>query len=1013
MRSQLNVFKGDAYSFRRWWALLVTLLLSTMLGGQAFAVDPDKVNLTLEGCRQTGGVPLTKVNGVLICPDTAYTTGNLGKGWSELDLVPHRVTAQTGTGGTVPESQTYTLAVVADYQNGNPAVLGYDFLTPIVLNTVNSTPGCNAPVVGAQTLAIPGLGGITKSVYRTLTVTQTRGKTCVYDYDARLAIGSHFFPGASLHSNLALVSPSSPGGITTSGIGARDVSIPVKEIAPQELSKTMTAVANSDSGWSLVKSSDPLSVNFGDVCAVGAPTSKTVDIKVAWTKTPTTNGNVVVTTSITVKNPASRKIIANVTDVIYAGTGQTNALDTVVFPPREVAANNSEVLTHSVVLSSAAAGVVGGALNDVATASYTDFDFPGVPVPGTTTAAASTIISAGLASNSNAIIYDTESITGAGLSFGLPAPAISGFLNYTANAKTTGPVQWQTTNPQTGTGFVVFNKTVYLDKPRVTSGTLSDTAALTAYNADGSAGTATSTASLAIGISSDATVKVGITKTLQGAPTLSAGQTIVITFKVSRTGSMSTQTRTLTFGPGETVKSLAAADLISGPPDLYTVTEESALFYPDASSSGQASGLGPVGQQMQVDMRLAADGSVKCADTASFLNSPQINAYARAQVKKTTVPAANDPGNWQFTLYAPNGAAIGVLSTVPGNSTFVGFADGAGPLALLAEGKYVVKETLVSGWDLTDVVTRDGMTNDCTFTINYPEDIGAIKSCAFTNTQRGKVKVVKTVAGQTPASGEAFVFELRSGATLTATGLPSLQSLTATSANGGVLSFTTPLVPGQTYQLCENVLAGWMTNLPSAFVPNSANPPVDNSVLCSNFSVLPGETKVIAVDNTRPPGGLALTIGYWKNWASCSASAYKKPVLDQTMALSMAYMPPGIQVGNFALVGDPANANVAPDCSKAVNLLNKSTMTNGKKSASDPLFNMTAQLVAAELNRVAGAGVCGPVATAIVEANALLALKAFTGDGHSALTGDQSSQANGLAKRLDDFNNDRPAACIP
>ena len=33
-------------------------------------------------------------------------------------------------------------------------------------------------------------------------ITQLQNTTCVYDYYERLALGSHLFPGSSLHSNL-------------------------------------------------------------------------------------------------------------------------------------------------------------------------------------------------------------------------------------------------------------------------------------------------------------------------------------------------------------------------------------------------------------------------------------------------------------------------------------------------------------------------------------------------------------------------------------------------------------------------------------------------------------------------------------------------------------------------------------------------------------------------------------------------------------------------------------------
>ena len=60
------------------------------------APDPSQVQITLEGCRNDGSITLPNVDGDFICPDSAYTTGNLGKGWNELDLVPHRLTTMVG-----------------------------------------------------------------------------------------------------------------------------------------------------------------------------------------------------------------------------------------------------------------------------------------------------------------------------------------------------------------------------------------------------------------------------------------------------------------------------------------------------------------------------------------------------------------------------------------------------------------------------------------------------------------------------------------------------------------------------------------------------------------------------------------------------------------------------------------------------------------------------------------------------------------------------------------------------
>jgi hypothetical protein len=239
------------------------------------------------------------------------------------------------------------------------------------------------------------------------------------------------------------------------------------------------------------------------------------------------------------------------------------------------------------------------------------------------------------------------------------------------------------------------------------------------------------------------------------------------------------------------------------------------------------------------------------------------------------------------------------------------------------------------------------------------------------------------------------------------------------------VNFATKLVPASTYQLCEIVLPGWLTTL-GTFVPDSFLPPdgvatnlaVDNSILCINFTVLPGQTRSFAVDNTPPPGGRALTIGFWKNWASCAASGGKqKPTLDQTLAMAE---PTGIVISAgsgfypdfgptiyLVLHGSTATPNVATDCQKAVNLLNKSTISTGAKMASDPAFNLAAQLVAAELNFAAGAGRTPTATSAINQAVLLLGKYQFNGITHTKISAADVTTMNNLATTLDNYNNDR------
>jgi hypothetical protein len=309
------------------------------------------------------------------------------------------------------------------------------------------------------------------------------------------------------------------------------------------------------------------------------------------------------------------------------------------------------------------------------------------------------------------------------------------------------------------------------------------------------------------------------------------------------------------------------------------------------------------------------------------------------------------------------------------------------------------------------------------------------------------VKVVKTVSGNAPSGDQAFTFELRKDATTAAAGT-ILETKVANAANSGVINFATGLEPGSTYQICEWVMPGWNTNLSGdgpLFVPESIIPPalpnpnVNNMTVCTNFKVEPpGPTRTFNVDNTPPPGGRALTIGFWKNWASCANSSGKgqKPMLDLALGIAsqtttnppgglvVSAQNPGSLWPNYAAIhylilkGDSTSTNnnikPAPDCLKAVNLLNKSTIDGKKKMASDPLFNMTAQLVAAQLNRFMGAGISGFAITNIDKAVLLDGKYKFDGLTYSPkLTTADANLANCLATQLDNYNNNRPVSGCP
>jgi hypothetical protein len=148
---------------------------------------------------------------------------------------------------------------------------------------------------------------------------------------------------------------------------------------------------------------------------------------------------------------------------------------------------------------------------------------------------------------------------------------------------------------------------------------------------------------------------------------------------------------------------------------------------------------------------------------------------------------------------------------------------------------------------------------------------------------------------------------------------------------------------------------------------------------------------------------MALTIGYWKNWSSCTGGG-QKPTLDQTL-LKMAQASTPATLG--LLVLNPLTQLAATVCRNAVNILSKQTL-GGKKMASDPLFNMAAQLLAADLNVGSGAGQCAASASAINQAHALLTKYKFDGNGYTPkLTPADANLANSLATSLDKYNNNK------
>jgi len=982
---------------------LFLLAFALLIPGQAVAAAGDSVavSYSLQGCRNNGSVVLPNGSGQFVCADALYTSGNLGKGWNELDLVPFRATLTAGT--SAPATQTYLFSLATDNCKAglgstsicpDTAIMGaqgFDFISVPVLNTALSSASCAAPVsVTPTNYLVPGIGSVDVSIYRDVTVTQHSNTVCVYDYYARLALGSHLYSGSSLHSYL--VNPN----------GDKTVPLPVNDIVAQSLRKDMSAVADAVVSWSITKNSDQATVSFGDVCAPDAPDSQPASVTVTWTQEPATPSGVKVTANVYAKNPSSRAVTVNVIDVIYQGTAQTTVLDTFPAVPASVnvpANTEALVLTHSVTLP-ASDGNVGDYLNDVATATYTD-PVTGQPIPGTTTATAQAQIATGSVNDVTADISDSESMTGDGLTFSVPAPSVGDFLNgYVADTETTGPVDWEAL-AQAGSGSITFNKTIYLSPFLVTSGVLSDTAKLDTTSQH------LSSNPVNINISSTATVKLTVSKNIPDGYLSQAGDTLKVFFHVSISDPAGyTNDIEIDFANGgPTTKSI---DITGLAPDTYTVTETGSQFCDVANHCTTNTLLQPVSNPIPVDLSTPVSGDMTghCSGTAAFQNTLLAQGI-RVEVQKVTAPvlASNDPDyDWSFTLAGPNANNCKV-AVVGAGTGFQLFQDNLLGDCLLTDGTYTVTETPKAGWIRDSATPNDGVnTLVCSFTVDAIFDDGKTFSCTFHNTKLAHVSLFKTKSGVADTSTtDQFEFQLREGASLSSVGTIDEDRLANIGDLFSVL-FNFALTPGKQYQFCEIVMPGWKTSLTNTFVPNGNDPFADSSVMCVNFTPTAGQNVVFNVDNTPPVNPLSgRTIGFWKNWASCSSSFGKQhPILDQTLA---AMDPTGVVLGQYYSLH-------AGNCQAAVYLLSK-TATNGVKKAGDPIFNMVAQMVGVELNIARGDFACGKVVAALSSAQTLLTKYHFVGTGYTGnISKADQVTINNLATEFDNYNNDKPSACL-
>lgn len=767
------------------YALGVSLLCSTAVGA-AWAVEPpNTVQFRLEGCRNDGNptliagsntLPNTENNFTCQDPsslggnDTPYTTGNLGKGWHELDLVPHRLTA---TNGNSSGSVTYDVIIAADHALAS-GIEGYDQIfdvqvikAPDTLNVFSDT-SCSL-VVGAQQIDASGTvtGGIEEVIYRQLTITQGANSTCVIDWANRLAIGASQFSGSSLQAYM-FEAPDFQKG-------KRTVPIPVKDIEAAAARKDMSATEGGGLVWNVTKQASPAQVDLGNTCDVSEANTQDVTIRVDWEVRPTEAGSVAVVTNIYATNPAARDILVDVADTL-TGNGTPAVNDVASAEDVSVPAGSETlVLTHLFDAPADASN-----LSDTAVLTFID---PVTNQPFTETIEVTfdlpdSEIQPGSQTQTTATISDTEQIVGDGLSYavsGLSAGSASGtFSNSyslgTALTESDPDLVWTSDEQPSGTcavdtgcpvGFVEFTKTIAAAAVTTTNGTLSDWALLSASNgATASSGDANNPVSILV--SAAALVDLDV------ALTIPTAQDLTCNVEVKDSSNDVVQNLGFEFETaGATTLTETAEDI---EPDNYTVT---------VTSCGDLVGT----TVKTIDMTLPAQPSLAdCADTLTFtLAAPESDDPVLAAVNKVSLPAGYESG-WEMTLQGPGLPAEGVtLSTDGDPATFEVFQLNDLDFELQT-GDYTITETPRPGWVQT-------ASSGCSFTVDAVADAGQTKQCTITNQKLGTIVVKKLTE---PKYGSGFGFSHNIGEN----GTPFLLD------HGQTQTFT-DVLPG-TYQVAED-----------------------------------------------------------------------------------------------------------------------------------------------------------------------------------------------------------------
>jgi hypothetical protein len=812
--------------------------------------------------------------------DDAYTNGNLGKNWNELDEVPHRFKVANKT----DVLQTFKVVVGGDNLVNpatTPPTVGYDRITSIGLNSSYSSGGCSVTEVGVNQIGDFGIGGADTQVVQVYSISLPASGECVFDTTFRLAIGSRFISGASNRAFFV-------------SAGAESIPIP-SDVEPQELAKRMTATEDSTVLWNIMKGADPTSFNFGNTCDLTDDQLQTdVAVTIDLVKQGVEAAALNAVTTATATNPSRRDIVYDCTDVVFSGDTEIDSQN-----KEETVEPGDEDFTIDHVL---AAGT--RSINDELTCTLLVEDLlnPGDFVEAGTLVATYTLpdsdITPGDVINETVEVYDTEEITAGSAYYDFSASQTGGtidcpFLGGYDGSFTDGPVECRSAAQSDG-GTIVFTKTVKVERGVDADGELADTASITLDDGTVISDSATT------GFMTDPLIDLKITKTLQDT----IGSATTWGFEVRRLDETVVGSCSVDIAASGTTGDCTVNNLLPGD---YKVVET------------PETGWVPV--QNPILVTLALEGDDPCSDQVDFVNGINQEVLAQIQVQKLTDPTGEEDG-WKFDLTGPESDSLtttgaGYFSFDLNGGTLAGGAD---------EGTYSITEDGVKTdnppWYMDpvqslavvsclsgprDTITGEGACNN--FSVSYPDDFACVFQCTFKNIQKGRIIIEK----QTDPADSPQTFGY--------TG----EIVTTLVDNGTAEKVVEP----GSYQVSETVPAGWdlydiqCSDANSSGSGNTANFEVEagEEVKCTFYNRERGDANVIKTVSGGPPNGYTFdfeirTGADLDNTGTVVASCTTDPVNGLCTFTCVAGDPPCVDVGGVAKIvpGDYqfCEANIMP-----------------------------------------------------------------------------------------------------